>query len=477
MAVAVKPDRRPHVDPSENVIHLVSSELDLEVGTTTGAIRRVTLKKFPDAGGKSPIRFGMTAPVLVPELEAGTASLKLIQASSDKAEFEGVSTNGNSYHILYTVGSDKPLLYIRLINMISVRDIENERLKLLVSWQKSDNLSNRYNQLEASLLTGDSLKSAHKYQRYIAPIKTERIVPRGTTLLSLTDRYFCISLRPEDEQFAITMLPSEGETIAAEATVALQNTVAAAQPSVALTAYFGPRGHLYLEKYGLEEAFPMGILGNIGLGLLGILSWFAGIAHNHGVAIILLSVLVTCVTAPFTLLSFKSMKKMQELKPQMDKIMAQHKENPQQANREVFGLYKKHRVSPLSGCLPMLLQMPIFLALFQAISHDIELRGKSFLWIADLSLPDRLAKLPISLPLLGDYLNALPVIMAVAMFLQTRLSQQSMPADKTNPAASIMSGPLMSVLFGVMFYQFPSGLVLYWLTNSVMSIVWYRLAR
>jgi len=170
------------------------------------------------------------------------------------------------------------------------------------------------------------------------------------------------------------------------------------------------------------------------------------------------------------------MKKMQQLKPEMDKITARHKDDPQKANKEVFALYKQHRVSPLSGCLPMLLQMPLFIALFAAITHFVELRGKSFLWIKDLSLPDRLWHLPTSIPLIGSDLNVLPIIMAFAMFVQTKMSQQNL-STSDQKTASLMSGPLMSVMFGVMFYQFPAGLVLYWLTNSLMSMAWYRFAK
>lgn len=157
--------------------------------------------------------------------------------------------------------------------------------------------------------------------------------------------------------------------------------------------------------------------------------------------------------------------------------MAQHKNDPSKANREIFAVYKEHKISPLSGCLPMLLQMPILIALFQALSHYIELRGKRFLWIQDLSLPDRLYHLPFSFPVLGSDINLLPIIMAAAMYLQTKLSQANAGASQSDPSTKMFSGPLMSVLFGIMFYNFPSGLVLYWLTNSVTSILWYRLAK
>ena len=247
--------------------------------------------------------------------------------------------------------------------------------------------------------------------------------------------------------------------------------------SYAVDLYLGPRDYFYLDRARFAQAIPVGAIGQIGLVFLMFLSWIGKLTGNYGVAIILFSCLVSCSTAPFTLMSLKSMKKMQELKPQIDRITAANKEDPTRTNKEVFALYKQHRVNPLSGCLPMLLQMPIFIALFQAISHFIELRGKSFLWVRDLSLPDRLAKLPISLPVLGSDLNLLPLIMAAAMYVQTKTSQGSMASTQANPTAKMMSGPMMSVVFGIMFYQFPSGLVLYWLTNSLMSMAWYRLVK
>jgi len=251
-----------------------------------------------------------------------------------------------------------------------------------------------------------------------------------------------------------------------------------AEPSAEhqLIAYVGARDYFRMKRAGFEKAFPIGTLGQIGLILLTVLGWIAGIVKNYGIAIILFSVLITSAMAPMSLMGFRSMKKMQELKPKVDRLMAQHKDDPKRANQEIFSLYREHRVSPMSGCLPMMLQIPIFMAMFNAISHFIQLRGQSFLWIRDLSQPDRIAHLPISLPIFGSDINLLPLIMAGAMFLQTKMSQGNVKPDPSNPSASMMSSPLMSVMFGVMFYQFPAGLVLYWLTNSLTSLAYYRAA-
>jgi YidC/Oxa1 family membrane protein insertase len=232
-------------------------------------------------------------------------------------------------------------------------------------------------------------------------------------------------------------------------------------------AYIGPRDFFNLREAGFEQAFPLGILAKIGLMLMLLLKLLAHIFHNYGVAVILLAAGITSALSPFTMISYRSMKKMQELQPRMDAIKKKYGSDSAKANQEVFALFKEHKVSPVSGCLPMLLQMPIFFALWSAITHVIELRGEHFLWIRDLSLPDRLAKLPG-----GIDLNILPILMAGAMFMQTKITQ-----PKTTSSQSPFSGPMMSVLFGVMFYSVPAGLVLYWITNTLTSISWYKFSK
>ena len=335
-------------------------------------------------------------------------------------------------------------------------------------------MNGRNNLLEAILIT--DIQGKPKREHYIFPWRKERIVPRGTLFATLSERYFCSSLRPKDGTVTIRLIPATNGTAALSAT-ASPPSVQDGRWSFAADLYIGPRDYFYLRRANFSSAIPVGWLGQIGLIFLLVLKWLGSITGNYGVAVILFSSLVSLFTAPFTLVSLKSMKKMQELKPQIDRLTAAHKDDQARAQKEILALYKQHRVNPLSGCLPMLLQMPIFIALFQAISHFIELRGKPFLWIRDLSLPDRLAQLPISLPILGGDLNILPIIMAGAMYVQSKTSQRNVQVDKNNPAAAMMSGPMMSVMFGFMFYRFPSGLVLYWLTNSLFSIAWYRLVK
>jgi YidC/Oxa1 family membrane protein insertase len=444
----------------------------VELGTSSGAIRRVTLKRFLDETGSQPLEISSNLNLLHLRFGQDKIEWRLLNHSETSATFEA-SSSTNNYHITYAINTHNPIIDIVLTH-IQNSDKSTEYLAINSTWLRLDKLNGQRNPLELVVLEEVSNKRKHK--QYNGPIKQEKIVPRGTFLLSLAERYFCQSIKAELAPGEVTLLPSPDGTVAAEMRIPLDQL----KPGSAMTvarAYFGARDYFQLQRAGLSDAFPIGILGQIGLILLTALSFVAGITKNYGVAIILFSAAITCAVAPFTVLSLKSMKKMQELKPQIDRLMAQHKSDPTRANKEVFGLYKQHRVSPMSGCLPMLLQMPIFIAMFQAISHFIELRGRSFLWIKDLSLPDRLAHLPFSIPLIGNEFNLLPIIMAAVMYVQSRMSQVTTAQAQSNPAMKMMSGPTMSIVFGFMFYQFPSGLVLYWLTNSVTSLAWYRMAK
>jgi YidC/Oxa1 family membrane protein insertase len=460
----------PILTPREDHIALESPSLRVEIGETSAAIRSVVLKTFLDTETRQPLQIRSESPLLAIQVDEQPLLWEPEDATRHSATFKATGAKEINYYISYSIDQSNSNV---TLSLRTKNDATTKKIWLLGTWARADQLSDRYNSLELVSMSVDKNTKNH-YATYRAPVKNQKNVPRGTTILALSERYFCQAIRVMSGAGESTLLPSTNGTIAARIAIPISGHH---QEQHLATVYFGPRDYFYLKDAGFDGTFPIGMLGQLGLMLLYLLNGIAKIVHNYGVAVVLFSALVTCAMAPFTLISFRSMKKLQELKPQMDKITAKHKDNPQQANQEIFALYRQHRVNPLSGCLPMLLQLPIFFALFQAISHYVELRGKGFLWIADLSLPDRIAKLPFSLPLLGSDVNLLPILMALAMFVQQKLSQQSMPASAKTPGMNLMSGPLMAVLFGVMFYQFPAGLVLYWLTNSLISLAWYRLAK
>ncbi len=241
-------------------------------------------------------------------------------------------------------------------------------------------------------------------------------------------------------------------------------------------AYFGPNDVRELAPFGLDAIVNFGKLDWIAKLLIGGLELTVGLFKNYGIAIILLTLLTNVVLFPFTRVSYMSMKRMQLIQPQMSKLRDQHKKSPEKLNREMMELYKKHKVNPFGGCLPMLMQMPIFVSLYIALSKTVALVGAQFLWVQDLSSPDNLP-LPFSLPFLGNSIHVLPLLMMAAMFFQQKFTQVSVQGqDPATASQQKMMGIMMPLLFGFIFYTMPSGLVLYWFTNTIfMTAYQWRL--
>ena len=192
---------------------------------------------------------------------------------------------------------------------------------------------------------------------------------------------------------------------------------------------------------------------------------------NYGWVIILFSALTKLLFYPLTKSSTLSMKRMQEMQPEMARLREKYKDDQQRQSQEMMALYKKHGVNPVGGCLPLLVQMPVFIVLFQILRNTIELRQAHFFgWIDDLSRPDVLYTLPFSVPLLGSSVSLLPFLMAISMWWQTKLSAPTQPQGEGIMAMNArMMGTLMPIMMFFLFYRSPSGLVLYWLVNTVLT--------
>ncbi len=198
--------------------------------------------------------------------------------------------------------------------------------------------------------------------------------------------------------------------------------------------------------------------------------------HNWGWVIVLLGLLIYVVLFPLTMKQMRSMKEMQKLQPKIEALRASLKDNPQKLNKEIMELYKTHKVNPFSGCLPMILQIPVFFALYQVLTRSIALKGASFLWIKDLSEPDRLFTLTTALPIIGKDINILPILMAIGMYIQQKISTVAASAEAAQQQ-KIMA-IMLPILFGFMFYRMPAGLVLYWFVNSTLMLLYQiRISR
>jgi YidC/Oxa1 family membrane protein insertase len=227
------------------------------------------------------------------------------------------------------------------------------------------------------------------------------------------------------------------------------------QISYSFSLYVGPLDINILKQQGanLEKAIDFGYFDIIAKPLLLSLIFFSRYIGNYGVSIILITIIIKILFWPLTNKSMKSMKGMQNIQPEIAKLKEKYSNNKEEFAKQQMALYKKYKVNPLGGCLPMLLQIPVFIALYRVLGESIELRHANFIsfWINDLSAKD------------PTYIA--PILMGISMLLQ-----QKMTPSSADPAQAKMM-MFMPVIFTVMFLNFPSGLVIYWLTNNVLSIL------
>lgn len=187
--------------------------------------------------------------------------------------------------------------------------------------------------------------------------------------------------------------------------------------------------------------------------------------HSYGWAIIILTIIIKLLTWPLQTKSFESMQRMQKLQPELKALQEKYKGEPQKLQQEQMLLYRKHGVNPMGGCLPILLQIPIFFALYSALNNSVELWGTAFWYIKDLTMPDTVYTLPFNIPFLGDGVNPMPLLMTAATIIQQALTPHT--GDKTQKQMMY----LMPIIFLGIFYKMPSGLVLYWFVNQLLSAV------
>jgi YidC/Oxa1 family membrane protein insertase len=237
--------------------------------------------------------------------------------------------------------------------------------------------------------------------------------------------------------------------------------------------YVGPKDYNRLKRYqlGVERTVDLGwsFIGIIAELMLRLLHLFNGLVHNYGVTIIIFSVLMRLATLYPTAIQFRSSQKMQEIQPVLKQLREKYKDDAQRQNQEMMAIYKKYKINPFSGCLPLAIQMPIFWALFNMLRNAIELKGAPFVWwIKDLSAPDVVFPLPFVIPLVHiETFNILPLIMTAGMVVQSLLTLPGKGAVQSEQQKMMA---FMPVIFGFLFYNMPSGLVLYWTVNTLLTI-------
>lgn len=280
--------------------------------------------------------------------------------------------------------------------------------------------------------------------------------------LGLNERYFCVLIQPEKEIPGFIKPESQNKVNIGLLTE--WNILPGQFLIQNYQIYLGPQDLEIIKKLNSDWTFLIhfGILSEIILTLLKFLFYFG---HNWGIAIILLSILIYFLLFPLSLKQFKALKQMQALQPKIEELRKLYQDNPKKLNQELLELYKKNKINPFGGCLPILFQLPIFFSLYQTLMRSIRLKGAKFLWIKDLSEPDNFVSLPFSLPFLGNQINILPIFLLILTFLNQKFSYASASTSEQR-----IFSYFFPFIFVLIFYSLPSGLVLYWLINNLLML-------
>jgi YidC/Oxa1 family membrane protein insertase len=280
---------------------------------------------------------------------------------------------------------------------------------------------------------------------------------------AIDNRYFLVAFIPKRPSDFDKIIPSKlDKKHPYSVTITTLLPQANNKKDYSIDFYLGPKMYESLKTYKLclEKTIDFGFFGFLGKIAFASLALLYKITHNYGWAIVMLTAIIQFLVLPLTLKSFKSAAVMKEVQPLIKNIQIRYKDNPRRLQAEMLNIYRSQKINPLGGCLPMLLQLPIFWAFFTVLRNTYELRNECWmLWIKDLSAQDQFIHL-------GSFnFNLLPLIMGIGMFFQQKMT--ALTSDPTQKRIMYIT----PVLFTFMFWSFPSGLVLYWITNSIISMI------
>ena len=303
-----------------------------------------------------------------------------------------------------------------------------------------------------------------RVQEDLSKLNGERILNGKLSWAALQDTYFTAALLPKDQGLQAFVSKASGDQPVVGLITPKQTVPSGEEIGTKIQVFAGPRDLDLLRAAGqdLDQIIDLGWFDFVARPALWLLKFLHHYTGNYGIAIILITVLQKIAFHPLTHKSMKSMQAMQAIQPKVQAIQERYKNNPQKKQEETMALYRKHGVNPMGGCLPMLVQIPIFIALYNALSSSVEMWQARFLWIRDLTQPDALFGITIWQ---GYPLNLLALLMGVSMWFQ-----QKMTPTTGDPRQAQMMLWTMPIIFTFMFWSFPSGLVLYWLVNNVLQI-------
>ena len=489
--VARAPKALEAVKPSvpEKIVTLENDEVKLELSTWGAVVKKVTLKKYAkDCGPISEENPPVVLDFSDSPLGAGE-TVEAFEASEvtteEKCNFVKFTSGARSREILL-MNLDSYKLQFRDVGMsgsislgaMRMGDSKNDLLSV-DSWAMDAGKGkpgvihhgDDDSPLKPYLVGGLSGGCSGSKSAAGMPEETTVEYPGAQTWIAVKNRFFVTALASCTEGnagFSATVKRDMGAANYKPESVSVSVNFKGDVTKRTTTFFVGPKKQSLLWDLGMKDVMEFGMWRWLCYPLVWVLNLFNGWIPNFGVAIILLTILVRLLFWPLTRKSTEGMKKMQELQPLMKEIQAKYKDNPQRLQQETWQLYREKKVNPMSSCLPMLIQIPVFIALFNVLRSAVELRYAPFLWIADLSEPEGL--FASWFPFGG--LNLLPILMAVSTALQSYFTPST--GDKKQQQMMMVMMPAMML---IMFYSFPSALSLYWFLSNIFSIVQMWLIR
>jgi YidC/Oxa1 family membrane protein insertase len=296
---------------------------------------------------------------------------------------------------------------------------------------------------------GDSIE-----RQEVKKLNSESTLGPNVLWSAYESKYFIASLIPENPSLTNVVMTRDETNMVSVGTKGRKEVIPGGQNSVfSYSLYLGPKQYDLLRTLGvgLENAIDFGWFKWLAIPALYILNFLFSFVHNYGIAIIILTTIIKIIFWPLGNMSYKSMNEMKKLQPKIEALKEKYKNDQTKIGQETMALYREHKVNPFSGCLPVLIQIPVFFGLYKALMYSIELRHSPFFfWIQDLSAKD------------PYYIT--PVIMGATQFI----SQKMTPAMGDPMQQKVML--LMPVIFTFFFLNFPSGLVIYWMFNNILQI-------
>lgn len=443
-AIPSEPLQREIIE--EKIENFSTEKFDLELNTISGSIKGIFLRDYEY---KFPFEDGF----LMKEKGAN-----LVFESLFKEEKIVFSCQDEERIISKVINFPK---YKNFINLeLNFRNLSEKELDLnldllLFSWDLGrDKEESRF--WEIGIFKSDRILRQNPLR-----IKQESFYREDIQTVGVKDRYFCALLKSEESISSFIIKRSNGKRVELILPLRIRLSPNKAD-SKNFLVYLGPQDVKILKS--IDPRFLgiiyFGFFDFISKFLLDFLEVLYRVCRNWGFAIVLLTFFIFLFFYPLTLKQLRSTRQLQALQPEIENLRRLYKDNPQRLNREIMEFYRRKKINPFGGCLPLFLQIPIFFSLYQALSRSFNLRGANFLWIRDLSRPENL---------FGKNINILPIFMVLMMLLQQKMSGVSLTKEQKEQQK--MMNIFLPFLFGFIFYNMPSGLVLYWSTHTLLTLL------